>query len=132
MSKVSGHSYPQGVEKGMQKRSQLTTTAYWNRLVKGAFTKFLIVYALRQSPSYAYQISLFVEELTQGIISPTEGTLYPTLSELEAEKYVTLKTEEVEGRKRKVYHLTRRGHRAYYAAFRTLKETISFLEKIVQ
>lgn len=114
----------------MKKRDHLTTTTYWNRLIKGAFTKFLIVYALRQSPSYAYQISLSVEELTQGIISPTEGTLYPTLSDLETGKYVTSKTEEVEGRKRKVYRLTRKGHRAYYAAFRTLKETLLFLTKI--
>jgi DNA-binding PadR family transcriptional regulator len=116
----------------MQKELQLTTTTYWNKLIKGAFTKFLIVYALRQSPSYAYQISLFVEELTQGIISPTEGTLYPTLSELEAGKYVTSKTEEVEGRQRKIYRLTRRGHQAYYSAFRTLKETLSFLTRITE
>lgn len=116
----------------MQKGHQLTTTAYWNKLIKGAFTKFLIVYALRQGPSYAYQISLFVEELTQGIISPTEGTLYPTLSELESRKYVTSKTEEVEGRQRKIYRLTRKGHQAYYAASRTLKETLSFLAKITE
>lgn len=111
---------------------ELTTTDYWNKLIRGAFTKFLILYALRQNPSYAYQISLFVEELTQGIISPTEGTLYPTLAELEKEKYVTSKTEKVEGRKRRVYRLTRRGHQAYYAAIRTLKEILSFLERIAE
>lgn len=111
---------------------KLTKTNYWNKLIKGAFTKFLIIYALRQNPSYAYQISLFVEELTQGIISPTEGTLYPTLAALEKGKYVTAKTEEVEGRKRRVYRLTRRGHQAYYAAFRTLKETLFFLTKLTE
>jgi len=109
---------------------KLTKTSYWNKLIRGAFTKFLILYALRQSPSYAYQISLFVEELTQGIISPTEGTLYPTLAGLEKGKYVTAKTEEIQGRKRRVYRLTRGGQRAYYAAFRTLKETLSFLTKL--
>jgi len=113
-------------------KPRLTDTNYWNKLLKGSLTKFLILYTLHQSPSYAYQISIFVEELTCGLITPTEGTLYPTLKELEKGKYVTSKTEKNEGRKRKVYRLTRKGHRAYYAAIRTLKETLSFLTKLTE
>jgi len=45
-------------------KPRLTDTNYWNKLLKGAFTKLLILYTLHQSPSYAYQISIFVKELT--------------------------------------------------------------------
>lgn len=108
----------------------LTSTEYWNKLIKGAFTKFLILYTLRQSPSYAYQISFFIEELTSGIIAPTEGTLYPTLVNLQKEKYVTVKTERVEGRERKIYRLTRRGHKAYFAGLRAIKGVLPFLTRV--
>jgi PadR family transcriptional regulator PadR len=109
---------------------KLTNTDYWNKLIRGAFTKFLILYTLRQSPSYAYQISFFIEELTQGIIAPTEGTLYPTLLELQKKKYVTVKKELVEGRGRKIYRLTRRGHKAYFAGLRTIKGVLPFLTRV--
>jgi PadR family transcriptional regulator PadR len=111
-------------------KSDLTSPLYWHSLTKAALTKFFILHTLRQAPSHAYQLALYIEELTQGLIAPSEGTLYPTLAELEKSGYARSRSEDKDGRARKVYQLTRKGHRAYFAGLRSMREIIPLLQAI--
>jgi len=110
-------------------KTNLTSPAYWHNLNKAAFTKFFIFHTLRQAPSHAYQIITYIEEMTEGVISPTEGTLYPTLGDLEKNGYARSHEEEAKGRSRKVYSLTRKGHQAYFSGLRAIREIIPVLSR---
>lgn len=110
-------------------KSSLTSPLYWHSLIKTTLTKFFVLHALRQAPSHAYQLSLYVEELTKGVIAPSEGTLYPTLADLEKRGYARSKKQEVQGRQRKVYHLTHKGQQAYFAGLRAMREILPVLNQ---
>jgi PadR family transcriptional regulator PadR len=110
-------------------KSNLTSPLYWHSLIKTALTKFFVLHALRQAPSHAYQLSLYVEELTKGVIAPSEGTLYPSLADLEKRGYARSKKQEAQGRQRKTYYLTRKGQQAYFAALRAIREILPILNQ---
>ena len=110
-------------------KSNLTSPLYWHSLIKIALTKFFVLHALRQTPAYAYQLSLYLEELTKGVIAPSEGTLYPTLADLEKNGYARSKKQAVQGRERKIYHLTRKGQQAYFASLRAMREILPILNQ---
>jgi DNA-binding PadR family transcriptional regulator len=61
---------------------------------------------LKDGPKHGYEIIKQLEERTQGIYSPSPGTLYPTLQLLEDQGIVRSDQES----DRRVYHLTGSGH----------------------
>lgn len=93
-----------------------TDRLYWNGIIKMSLSKFFILSVLRKQPMHGYEIARKVECSTKGCCAPTEGTIYPVLREFEQGGYVTVHTETVAGRGRKVYTLTDKGREAFAVA----------------
>lgn len=79
------------------------------QLIKGSM-KTVVLHLLSRRAMHGYEVSSELKKLGEGSFSVTEGTLYPLLHALEADKFVVSQMEEGQGkRKRKVYSLTDKG-----------------------
>ena len=79
------------------------------QLIKGSM-KTVVLHHLAKRAMHGYELSSELKKLGEGSFSVTEGTLYPLLHALEADKFVKSKIEEGQGkRKRKVYYITDKG-----------------------
>ncbi|GIQ69464.1 PadR family transcriptional regulator [Xylanibacillus composti] len=79
-------------------------------LLKGS-TGILVLSALAQRDLYGYQLIKELEQQSDGTFVLKEGTLYPILHGMEAEKWVEAYWEEAEGRRRKYYRITDSGRK---------------------
>lgn len=77
-------------------------------LIKGS-TSMLILSVLKGKDLYGYKIIKKLELRSESVFEFKEGTLYPILHALENENYLESYWDEVDNRKRKYYHLTRKG-----------------------
>lgn len=77
-------------------------------LIKGS-SSLLILSVLKGKDLYGYKIIKELELRSENAFEFKEGTLYPILHALEKESYLESYWDEVDGRKRKYYHLTRKG-----------------------
>ena len=89
-------------------------------LAKGTIVPIVLA-LLGEQPMYGYEIVKVVNARTNGRLEWREGTLYPTLHQLEAAGLVRAEWQEVStgdkpgggdvapGRRRRYYHLTRKG-----------------------
>jgi len=74
-------------------------------------TTLLILSLLRSGDKYGYQMVSELALRSDNTFELKEGTLYPLLHSLEKGKYVTSHQREAEnGRMRKYYRLTGKGH----------------------
>ncbi|MBK8903832.1 MAG: helix-turn-helix transcriptional regulator [Anaerolineaceae bacterium] len=73
---------------------------------------FLILHILSLSPSHGYGIAKEIKRRSGGSLAFAEGTIYPTLHDLEAQGLVVASEEEVRGRTRRYYQLTSDGQKA--------------------
>lgn len=72
----------------------------------------LLLAAVRGEPSHGYAIAERLRSLSDGAFDLPEGTLYPALHRLERAGLLASRWSEVNGRRRRVYSLTRKGDRA--------------------
>lgn len=79
-------------------------------LIKGS-TSLLVMSVLKGQDLYGYKIIKELETRSENVFELKEGTLYPILHALEKEGFLESYWDEFEGRKRKYYHLTRKGLR---------------------
>jgi PadR family transcriptional regulator, regulatory protein PadR len=90
----------------------------------------LLLSALETEQAHGYRLGEILRERSDGAFDLPEGTLYPSLYRLERTGLVTSGWEKVDGRRRRVYRLTRRGtgalasHRAEWRAFATAMEAV--------
>ena len=77
-------------------------------LVKGT-SAMLVLSVLAKEDLYGYKIVRELEQRSESVFSMNEGTLYPVLHALEAERFLESYWEEVDGRKRKYYRITKKG-----------------------
>ncbi|MBE6770812.1 MAG: PadR family transcriptional regulator [Ruminococcaceae bacterium] len=77
-------------------------------LAKGS-TALLVLSVISKRDMYGYQIIKNIEIASETVFSLNEGTLYPILHSLEAEKCLESYWCEAEGRKRKYYKITDKG-----------------------
>ena len=80
---------------------------YSKELLKGS-TPILVMSVLKGQDLYGYKIIRELEMRSDNVFEMSEGTLYPILHSLEKEKFLVSYWEEVDGRRRKYYHLTER------------------------
>src|SRR5437867_2407135 len=81
-------------------------------LLKGTLS-LLILSLLSRKPMYGYEIAATVHRDTDGTFTWREGSLYPNLHKLQADGLIVGEWEEKEtGRKRRYYHLTKKGRAA--------------------
>ena len=90
---------------------------------RGVF-KYIILYYLKDRPSYGYEIIRALEKRFHGFYVPSPGTVYPTLQMLEEMGYVTA----VEQDGKRVYTITDEGRR-FLAEQGELEEKIKNYEK---
>jgi transcriptional regulator len=69
----------------------------------------LILHTLSRGPGHGYQIAKEIKQGSQGTLDFKEGTLYPTLHNLEEQGLVESYDAEVNGRARRCYRLTENG-----------------------
>jgi PadR family transcriptional regulator PadR len=78
-------------------------------LLKGAMA-FLVLAVLREGEQYGYQIAVDIRERSNGALAPSEGSLYPTLHRLEADRALVAEWRAGErGPRRRWYRITDAG-----------------------
>lgn len=81
---------------------------YSKELLKGS-TSTLVMSVLENKDLYGYKIIRELEIRSENAFEMSEGTLYPILHALEKEKMLESYWNEVDGRNRKYYHITKKG-----------------------
>ncbi|XEC97092.1 PadR family transcriptional regulator [Paenibacillus tarimensis] len=77
-------------------------------LLKGS-TVTLLLSMLENKDMYGYELIKEIERRSEGVFALKEGTLYPILHAMEAERWVEAYWREQDGRKRKYYRITAEG-----------------------
>jgi DNA-binding PadR family transcriptional regulator len=80
---------------------------------------------------YGYEIYQHVKLLSGGKILLKDGSLYPALQKMTHDGLLSFKEENVGGRIRKYYYLTRKGQKEKIVYVAALKDFISTINKIV-
>src|ERR687888_106149 len=74
---------------------------------------FLLLAIVADEPAHGYRIIEELKRRSGGAFDLPEGTVYPALHRLEQKRLLSSRWTTAEsGRERRVYALTRRGHRA--------------------
>ena len=79
-------------------------------LLKGS-TPIMVMSVLKGKDMYGYIIIKELQNRSEDVFVLKEGTLYPILHALEKEGYLESYWDEYDNRKRKYYHLTRKGEK---------------------
>lgn len=69
----------------------------------------LILSLLKERDMYGYEMTKIISEVSQGIIVPKHGTMYPIIYNLIEENYITSYTELVNNKARVYYHIEEKG-----------------------
>lgn len=72
----------------------------------------LLLSVLERDHAHGYRLAEAVHERSEGAFDLPEGTIYPSLYRLERDGLVASRWDRVDGRRRRVYRLTRRGTEA--------------------
>jgi PadR family transcriptional regulator PadR len=72
----------------------------------------MILATLGESDAHGYAVAQAIKGRSDGVFDLPEGSVYPALHRLERTGLLASKWSKREGRKRRVYRLTARGHKA--------------------
>ena len=72
-------------------------------------SNLLVLNLLSKKPCYGYELIKTLKGRSNDVFDMKEGTLYPILHKLENEELITSTNQEVSGRVRKVYSITKKG-----------------------
>lgn len=84
-------------------------------LVRGNLAGMILSVLAREGEAYGYEIARALAEASGGRFRPGQGTLYPSLHDLEEAGQVSARWAKVGGRRRKYYRLTAAGRRTLAA-----------------
>ena len=104
---------------------------YSKELLKGTLSAMILKLLAEKDRMYGYEISQRVKELSDGKILLKDGSLYPALQKMTKDGLLSYKEEQVGGRVRKYYYLTRSGHKKKAAYLVELKSFMATLNKVV-
>lgn len=92
----------------------------------------MILYLLRQGPSYGYEISKRIKELSDGKYIIKETTLYSAFTRMESKGFITSYSGESEtGKKRTYYSITDPGEQFYRERVAEWNLTKDVIEKFI-
>ncbi len=99
----------------------------WKEQMLKGYLKMAVLFVLMRKPMHGYEIIKSINEWTFGIMTPTAGSIYPTLRDLE-------ERELIEGwwmpeKRRKIYRITERGRRVFKEAIEKHFEFASTLRR---
>lgn len=101
-----------------------------NKLYKGTLQNIILQLLASEVKMYGYQMTQRAKELTRGELEMTEGALYPILHKLADEGLIYSEMQEVNGRQRKYYFLTKKGQRQQTEKEAEMKSYILNLQSI--
>jgi transcriptional regulator len=101
-------------------------------LLKGTLS-LLILSLLSRKAMYGYELAATVHRDTEGTFTWREGSLYPSLHKLEQGGLITGEWEEKEtGRKRRYYHITKKGRAALAEKVESWSELCTAVNRILE
>ena len=106
--------------------------AYWENLVKRSLCRFLLLAELAKGPIHGYGLNRAISDACQGCCEPTEAMIYTTIKELSEGGYLNCRTEEHQGRQRRVCWLSSTGLASYQAAARVWEKVLPRLTESVE
>lgn len=99
-------------------------------LLKGS-TSLLVLSAINSGDMYGYEIVKRIRLASDDVFHLNEGTLYPILHAMEKERQVESYWQEVDGRKRKYYHITQKGKKLLQEKSEEWKVYSNSVEKVM-
>ena len=96
--------------------------------IKRGLLDVLILAAIKGEESYGYKIIKDIKPY----LTISESTLYPILRRLEEGGYLTVNSQEHNGRLRKYYHITDAGRKKLEAFAEEWKEVMAIYEYVVR
>lgn len=103
-----------------------------SELLKGTLA-LLILSLLSRKAMYGYEIAATVHRDTDGTFTWREGSLYPNLHKLQADGLILGEWEEKEtGRKRRYYHITKKGRAALREKIESWQELSTAVNRILE
>jgi PadR family transcriptional regulator, regulatory protein PadR len=100
-------------------------------LLKGTLSAIILKLLSDQERMYGYEMTMKVKELSNGKILLKDGSLYPALQKMTKDGLLSFKEEEVGGRIRKYYYLTKIGQKKKASYVEELKDFMTTINKIV-
>ena len=104
---------------------------YSKELLKGTLSAIILKMLAERERMYGYEMYQEVKEISEGRIVLKDGSLYPALQKMTRDGLLSFKEENVGGRVRKYYYITKKGQKEKTAHVEELKDFISTLAKIV-
>uniref|UniRef100_UPI004029D0E1 PadR family transcriptional regulator n=1 Tax=Eubacterium sp. TaxID=142586 RepID=UPI004029D0E1 len=99
-------------------------------LISGS-TTMLVLSVIKNEDMYGYKIIRELEVRSEYAFSFKEGTLYPILHALEKERLVESYWVTADGRKRKYYHITKKGAKRLEEKEEEIKEFSVSVSKVL-
>lgn len=91
----------------------------------------MVLSVLRGEDMYGYKIIKTLELRSDNVFSLKEGTLYPILHSLEKEKMLESYWDNSTGRKKKYYHITKRGLKLLESKVEEFEEFTVTVKKVL-
>jgi len=104
---------------------------FYKELLKGTLSAIILKLLSERERMYGYEMYQEVKEISEGKIVLKDGSLYPALQKMTSDGLLSFKEENVGGRIRKYYYITKKGQKEKIAHVEELKDFISTLTKIV-
>lgn len=105
---------------------------YSKELLKGTLVVIILKLLSEHKRMYGYEITQKVKQLSGNKIFIKEGSLYPALHNLKAERYVKTETINIGKRIRKYYMLTKKGEEFAKEKIAELNDFLSTINQILK
>jgi PadR family transcriptional regulator len=102
-----------------------------SELIKGHLDP-LVMAVVEQGPLHGYAIIEELRRRSQGEFDLPEGTVYPALHRLERQGYLSSRWDKQQGRRRRIYELTRSGTKALEAKRREWRGFRSAVSSVLE
>ena len=100
-------------------------------LTKGS-SAMLVLSALKNEDLYGYLIIKKIAQLSENVFLLKEGTLYPILHNFEQDGYLKSYWVDSDGRKRKYYHITKKGLKSLQDAKNEWETYTATVNKVIR
>lgn len=100
-------------------------------LLKGTLNVIILKLLSERERMYGYEMYQQVKELSDGKILLKDGSLYPALQKLTNDGLLSFKEENVGGRVRKYYYITKKGLKEKTVYVEEFKDFLNTVNKVV-
>jgi PadR family transcriptional regulator PadR len=94
--------------------------------------ELLILQLLDRQPMHGYDLVQAIHDASGMTLDFGEGCIYPVLHRLEEQKLLSSKREQVGGRNRIVYRVTKHGQKKLAHSLATWKEVVAAVNTVLQ